>query len=252
MKSVENLLKEFKMMLRKCVNRCVSSSNYVLGLSRSISLTPIRETLDSQKPTRELYDMYAQKQYNDELLSKEGRRPFEARAEEPIIVKKFFVSEVDNQQMMYPEIVPRMRLEDLNAHAEKVFEYLDKNSSFDDKGFSDSMHKEFKKMSLYGYNIPKRFGGCEYNETELLFVSEPEGKYADIALPLIAHRITCKNINDYGSEAQREKYLSKLANGDLIATTAFKEWNIDDLTSLKTKAEYVNDKMGWCLNGKFV
>lgn len=252
LKSVVNLLQESKMMLKQCVTRYVSSSIRMLGPIRSISLTPIRNTLDDQRPPRELYDMYAQKLYIDELLSKEGRRPFEATVEEPIIVKKFFVSEVDNQQLMYPEIVPRMKLEDLNAHAEMVLEYLDSNVSFDDEGFSDSMHEEFKKMNLYGYNVPTKFGGCEYNETELLFVSEPEGKYADIALSLIAHRIACKNINDHGSEAQRGKYLSKLANGDLIATTAFKEWNKDDLTSLKTKAEYDSDEKGWCLNGKFV
>lgn len=240
------------MMLRRSVVRCISSSNRMLWPIRSISLTPIRDTLDDQKPPRELYDMYTQKLYIDELLNKEGRRPFEATVEEPIIVKKFFNSEVDNQQMMYPEIVPRMKLEDLNAHAEKVLEYLDNNASFDNKGFSNSMHEELKKMNLYGYNIPTKFGGCEYNETELLFVSEPEGKYAEIALPLIAHRIACKNINDYGSEAQREKYLPKLANGDLIATTAFREWNKNDLVSLKTKAEYDSDAKGWCLNGEFV
>lgn len=240
------------MMLSRCAIRCVSSSYRIIGPSRSISLTPIRYTLDDKRPPRELYDIYTQKLYIDELLSKEGRRPFEATVEEPIIVKKFFVSEVDNQQMMYPELIPRMKLEDLNAQAEKVFEYLINNASFDDKGFSDSMHEEFKKMNLYGYNVPTKFGGCEYNETELLFVSEPEGKYAEIALPLIAHRIACKNINEYGSNAQREKYLPKLANGDLIATTAFKEWNKDDLASLKTKAEFDSDEKGWCLNGKYV
>lgn len=240
------------MMLIRSVIRCLSFSNRILGPLRSISLTPIRDTLDDQKPPRELYDMYTQKLYVDELLSKKGRRPFEATVEEPIIVKKFFVSEVDNQQLMYPEIVPRIKLEDLNAHAEKVCEYLDSNASFDDTGFSDSMHEEFKKLNLYGYNVPTKFGGCEYNETELLFVSEPEGKYADIALPLIAHRIACKNINDHGSEAQREKYLSKLANGNLIATTAFKEWNKDDLALLKTKAEYDSDGKGWYLNGNLV
>lgn len=237
-------------MLRASVLRFIRIPNHD-KIYRSISINAVnRDSVGDMKPSRQLYDMLTEKNYIDELLSKSGRKPFEATVEYPIIIKKFFLAEVEKDQMLYPEVVSQASYEKLKAIEKHVDGYFRQNIEFDGKGYTDSVHNSFKQMNLYGYNIPKGFGGMGYSLSEQILASEAEGRNVDVAMSLSSHRFVCEVINQYGTDEQRAKYLPLLAKGDLVATIAFDEWNVGDLKSVNTTAELEDEDEEWSINGK--
>lgn len=181
---------------------------------------------------------------------KNKRYPIKPLIEEPIIVKKFFVSEIRGDQMLYPEVLSKHEFDKLNGLNKYVSEYVDTELQFDGYGISASDHNKFKQMGLYGYNVPKEFGGAGYTYTETILASEPEAPNIAVAMIMSAHRLVCYAINEYGIDEQKSEYLSNLASGKLVATTAFQEWNKDDIVTSKTVAQYDADQRKWRLNGK--
>lgn len=186
---------------------------------------------------------------NVDELFKENRRPIGPLVEEPIIVKRFFISEVDPEQMLYPEVISRDELDTAFKRTAKVFEYIETGVSFDDKGIAKSTHDAFKQMNLYGYNVPKEFGGLGCTYTETIMASESEAQNINVAIALNAHRLVCDAIRLFGTETQQASYLPKLANGDLVASTAFQEWSRGEMIPNTTTAEYDAHKKQWRLNG---
>lgn len=184
----------------------------------------------------------------DDLFGK-VRRPIEPLVEDPIIVKKFFVSEVDSEQMLYPEVISRDELHDLIQLNQEITDYIETSIEFDGKGISNSVHEAFKQKGLYGYNVPQEFGGRGYIHTQTIMAGEAEAQNINVAIALNAHRLVCEAINEFGSVEQRSKYLPKLAKGELVATIAFQEWTREDMVANRTNAEYDVDKQQWRLNG---
>lgn len=208
------------------VHRCISSSPW---------------TANSKHERRPLANV-------DELFAKQ-RRPIEPLAEDPIIVKKFFVSEVDSEQMLYPEVISKDELDALLQRNQTVSDYIDKHIEFDGKGLSESAHNAFKQEKLFGYNIPRDFGGSGYTYTETLLASEAEARNINVAVILNAHRLVCEAVNGFGTDGQRQHYLPKLARGELIATSAFQEWNKTESMPNQTTAEFDADEQRWRLHG---
>lgn len=219
----------------------------VLRLSRTLNVSTYRFIsttfpLANSKMNNEKFT------HIDDLFGK-NRKPIEPLVEDPIIVKKSFVSEVDGEQMLYPEVLSKVELDAIIERNKNVSNYINSNSIFDEKGISKTSHDAFKEYGVYGYNVPKEFGGMGFIHTETILCSEAEGKNVDLAIILNAHRLVCEAINEYGTNEQRSKYLPKMANGDLVATTAFQEWSRNDIADVKTIAEYDSDKNQWRLNG---
>lgn len=184
----------------------------------------------------------------DDLFGK-IRRPIEPLVEDPIIAKKFFVSEVDSQQMLYPEVLSKDEMDAILKSKRDITAYIESSIDYDEKGISKTVHDSFKQMGLFGYNVPKEFGGKGFIYTELILSSEAESKNINIAIMLNAHRLVCEAINEYGTNEQRSKYLPKLANGELVATPALQEWTRNEIAANATTAEYDADKKQWRLNG---
>lgn len=83
----------------------------------------------------------------DELFTKD-RPPIEPLIEDPIIVKKFLVSEVDSEQMLYPEVISRDELDSLININRDVSESFATKIEFDVKGITKSTHDTFKESGL--------------------------------------------------------------------------------------------------------
>lgn len=222
-------------MLRTHVLRILRSNN---RLCRPISTTSIASSNNLNKTRQNI----------DELFGKD-RHAIESLIEDPIIVKKFFVSEFDSEQMLYPEVLSKDELDRAIKINDDVSQFIDTCIQFDDKGISQSTNDIFKASGLYGYNIPKEFGGYEHTYTETMLVSEAEARNINVAMVLNAHRLVCDAINEYGTDKQRNQYLPLLGRGDLIGTTAFQESHRDDIAANQTTAIYDGDKRQWQLNG---
>ncbi len=132
------------------------------------------------------------------------------------------------------EIDPR--LEELDKDPMKGVEIVDKAG----------------ELGLLGLHIPEEYGGLGKDLTSFSYVTEVLGWGHGVSVAIGAHTGigTCPIIY-YGTEAQRAKYLPKLATGELKAAYALTEpGSGSDALGAKTKAVLSEDKKHYILNGQ--
>ncbi|MCA9583150.1 MAG: acyl-CoA dehydrogenase family protein, partial [Myxococcales bacterium] len=109
-----------------------------------------------------------------------------------------------------------------------------------------------KGMGLFGLSIPEEFGGLGLSSTAYARVMEEIAAVdASLAVTLGGHQsIGCKAIMLFGTEAQKKKYLPKLASGEWTAGFALTEPGAgSDAASITTRAELSADGEHYILNG---
>ncbi|MEQ8195584.1 MAG: acyl-CoA dehydrogenase family protein [Rhodospirillales bacterium] len=98
--------------------------------------------------------------------------------------------------------------------------------------------REMADLGVFGLTLPESHGGLGMGKIAMCVVTE-ELSRGSLAVGSIATRseIAAELILAHGTEAQKEKYLAKIANGTIIPTAVFTEPDIgSDLASLKTRA----------------
>jgi alkylation response protein AidB-like acyl-CoA dehydrogenase len=103
-------------------------------------------------------------------------------------------------------------------------------------------------LGLFGLNVPENHGGIGGGAVETLIVMEALGrglvKESYIESGVIAPRLLAR----HGSEAQKDRFLPRIARGELRLATAFLEpQSRYDLHDVRTRAERTGD--GWRLGG---
>ena len=108
------------------------------------------------------------------------------------------------------------------------------------------------ELGLLGLHIPEEYGGLGKDLTSFSYVTEILGWGHGVSVAIGAHTGigTCPIIY-YGTDAQRAKYLPKLATGELKAAYCLTEpWSGSDALGAKTKAVLTDDKKYYVLNGQ--
>jgi len=116
----------------------------------------------------------------------------------------------------------------------------------------ESVMQGMKDLGLFGLIIPEEYGGLGLSHTAYARVmQEISAVDASLAVTLGAHQsIGLKGILLFGSEAQKRKYLPKLATGENIAAFALTEPSAgSDAASIMTRAELSPDGDSYLLNG---
>jgi acyl-CoA dehydrogenase family protein 9 len=111
---------------------------------------------------------------------------------------------------------------------------------------------EMKQMGLFGMIIPEEYGGFGLGATGYSKVMETMSQVdPSLTITLGAHQsIGLKGLLLFGTEAQKKKYLPKLATGEMIAAFALTEpTSGSDAQSIKTKAVLSADKKHYIING---
>src|SRR6476469_8390967 len=121
------------------------------------------------------------------------------------------------------------------------------------KSVDRDIWKEAGKQGLFGLDIPEEFGGAGADDYRFNAVAAEEiagfnfavsscfGIHSDVCPPYIV---------DLGTQAQEERWLPAMANGDLICAIAMTEPSGgSDLAALKTTAVRDGDTGDWILNG---
>lgn len=109
---------------------------------------------------------------------------------------------------------------------------------------------ELSEMGVFGLTIPEEFGGFGLSKASMCVVSEELSRgYIGVGSLATRTEIAAELIIAGGTDAQKEKWLPRLASGETLPTAVFTEPNTgSDLGSLKTRAK--QDKTGdWVLNG---
>mgnify|MGYP003582963616 CR=1 FL=1 len=116
--------------------------------------------------------------------------------------------------------------------------------------FPVSVFREMGQLGLMGVLVPEQYGGAGLGYFEYSAIIQEIAKVCgSIGLSLAAHNSLCTNhILSFGNDAQKEKYLPKLATGEHIGAWGLTEPNTgSDAGNMKTTA--VRDGDEWVLNG---
>jgi len=120
----------------------------------------------------------------------------------------------------------------------------------EDQHFPVDLFKKLGNLGLMGVLVPHEYGGSGFGYQEyvtaIIEISKIDGS---IGLSLAAHNSLCTgHILQHGSEAQKKKYLPKLATAEWIGAWGLTEPNTgSDAGNMKTVA--VKEGNEWVING---
>ena len=108
------------------------------------------------------------------------------------------------------------------------------------------------EAGLAGLTYPKEYGGARLNKEHETIWREIYSNYPDMTTQLtISHGMCLPMLNEFGSEEQKEKYLSDNISAKTVWCQMFSEPGAgSDVASLQTKAELDGDE--WIINGQKV
>jgi alkylation response protein AidB-like acyl-CoA dehydrogenase len=116
--------------------------------------------------------------------------------------------------------------------------------------FPTELFKELAELGLMGVNIPARYGGAEAGVVAYaLAMMEISAADASTSVAMAVTNMCAELINKFGTEAQREKFVTKLVSGEaVVGSFALSEPHAgSDPGALSTSAVRKGDK--WVLNG---
>ncbi|RLN21500.1 hypothetical protein BBI17_004145 [Phytophthora kernoviae] len=132
----------------------------------------------------------------------------------------------------------------------KFFGAVDSRKIDETKEIPPQVMNDMKELGLFGLQIPENLDGLGLSNTGYARVCE-EITDGSLAVTVMAHQsIGLKGILLNGNEAQKAKYLPKLATGEHIAAFALTEPSSgSDAGSIKTRATLSEDGKHFVLNG---
>ncbi len=99
------------------------------------------------------------------------------------------------------------------------------------------------ELGVFGLTIPEEFGGMGLSKVSMCVVTEELSRgYIGVGSLGTRSEIAAELILGGGTDAQKQKYLPKIASGEILPTAVFTEPNTgSDLASLKTRAQREGD-----------
>lgn len=136
--------------------------------------------------------------------------------------------------------------------AKEVFPRLDEIDSMKDPKLMPSLLDKAGELGLLGTSVPAELGGFGMDFNTTMLVAEVIGAGHSVAVALSAHTgIGTLPILYYGNDAQKKKYIPKLATGDWKAAYCLTEPDSgSDANSGKTKAVLSKDGKHYVINGQ--
>ncbi|HUL87250.1 MAG TPA: acyl-CoA dehydrogenase family protein [Pseudolabrys sp.] len=97
---------------------------------------------------------------------------------------------------------------------------------------------QMSELGVFGLTIPEEFGGMELGKESMCVVSEELSRgYIGVGSLGTRSEIAAELILGSGTVAQKQKWLPKIASGEVLPTAVFTEPNTgSDLASIKTRA----------------
>ncbi len=119
-----------------------------------------------------------------------------------------------------------------------------------DNLFPADLWKKFGDLGVLGMTVPEEYGGTNMGYlAHIVAMEEISRASASVGLSYGAHSNLCVNqLRRNGTEAQKQKYLTKLVSGEHVGALAMSEPNAgSDVVSMKLRAELRGDR--YVLNG---
>ena len=134
---------------------------------------------------------------------------------------------------------------------QKVLPVLDRIDQ-QEEGLVPSLLEEAGELGILGISIPEEYGGFGKDFPTSMLMSEKTGPGASFSVAAMAHTgIGTLPILYYGNEAQKAKYVPKLASGEWKGAYCLTEPGAgSDANSGKTRATLTEDGKHYLLNGQ--
>src|SRR3954463_5286856 len=118
-------------------------------------------------------------------------------------------------------------------------------------GVMRELMKKAGDVGFLGHDIPEAYGGLGGDKTSSSLITEAASRQGSYAVSFGAHvGIGTMPLVHFGTAEQRQKYLPKLASGEMIAAYALTEpGSGSDALAAKTKAVKSADGKSWKLTG---
>lgn len=168
---------------------------------------------------------------------------------------EFLIKETDPQSIFIPED----KTEEQAAFAAMADEFIDKRVA---PNYDAVEHKDYAKViellneageqGLLGTGVPEQYGGMGLDFNTDSLVIEHFGRAQSWSVAFTAHvGIGTLPILYYGTEAQKQEWLPKLASGEAKASYCLTEpGSGSDALGAKTKAVLSEDGKEWILSGQ--
>ncbi len=135
-----------------------------------------------------------------------------------------------------------------------VNEILPNVEKIEHKDFSVSrdLLKKAGELGLSGVEIPEAYGGLEMDKVTAAVIADHIAKYAGFATTWGAHSgIGMLPIVYFGTEEQKNKYLPRLAAGEIVGAYALSEASSgSDALNCRARAQLSSDGKHYVLNGE--
>lgn len=121
-----------------------------------------------------------------------------------------------------------------------------------DRELMKSILKKSGELGLMGIAVPEEYGGFGQSFVTQMLMAETTGAGYSFSVALMAHcGIGTMPILYYGNEDQRQRYVTKLATGELLGAYCLTEPGAgSDANSGKTNAKLSDDGKDYILNGQ--
>src|SRR3990172_4043398 len=119
-------------------------------------------------------------------------------------------------------------------------------------GLTNQLLRKAGELGLLSADIPERFGGSAMDKVSSTLIGEQIAHYASFGASFSAHTVIgTLPIAYFGTEAQKTKYLPRLASGELIAAYCLSEASAgSDALAARTRATLSPDGKHYLLNGE--
>jgi alkylation response protein AidB-like acyl-CoA dehydrogenase len=109
--------------------------------------------------------------------------------------------------------------------------------------------ERMKQLGIFGLAVPQPYGEAAVSTPCFARVTEQLARgWMSLAGAMGGHTVVCKLILDFGTDEQKQRYLPKMATGEIRATMALTEpGGGSDLQALSTRARRDGD--GYLVNG---
>jgi alkylation response protein AidB-like acyl-CoA dehydrogenase len=117
--------------------------------------------------------------------------------------------------------------------------------------FPEPIVEQMKELGLFGVTIPEEYGGMELDlATYAMIVEELSRGWISISGVVNTHFIGSYLLMHFGTEEQKQKYLPKMATGEIRAAFSLSEPELgSDVQAIKASAKKQDDGT-WEINGQ--
>jgi alkylation response protein AidB-like acyl-CoA dehydrogenase len=164
----------------------------------------------------------------------------EDRAAEEI----FTAEDLTDEHLAIARTVDQFWANDVEPHLDAIHRY--------DPGVALRVLRKAAELGLTGIPIPERFGGMEMDLASVMIASEHLAKDASYGSWHSSHTgIGTLPVLFFGTEEQKQRYLPRLANAELLAAYALTEPLAgSDALAVRTRADLSPDGKYYILNGQ--